>query len=96
MRCAVSVRLPILQIRNLSKIDYATIRCTDSVTSLPNRALFLDRMNRVIQSPKGDGNTVVSLVLFDLDRFRAVNESLGHAVGDMLLAAIARRVELLV
>ena len=68
----------------------------DSVTSLPNRALFLDRMNRVIQSAKGDGNTVVSLVLFDLDRFRAVNESLGHAVGDMLLAAIARRVELLV
>ncbi|MBV1886078.1 MAG: EAL domain-containing protein [Parvibaculaceae bacterium] len=68
----------------------------DGVTSLPNRALFLDRMDRAIQSAKGNNGAKVNLVLFDLDRFRAVNESLGHAVGDMLLAAIARRVELLV
>ena len=68
----------------------------DKVTGLPNRALFLDRMERAIQSSKGNDGAKVSLVLFDLDRFRAVNESLGHAVGDMLLAAIARRVELLV
>lgn len=68
----------------------------DGVTGLPNRALFLDRMERVIQSPGKDENTRIGLVLFDLDRFRAVNESLGHAVGDMLLAAVARRVEMLV
>ncbi len=60
----------------------------DSLTGLANRSLFLDRLQ---QSLSGPGEHEVSVLFIDLDRFKAVNDTLGHGVGDELLAEVARR-----
>jgi len=63
----------------------------DRLTQLPNRALFLDRLeHRLQRSRRGDASPFTVLFL-DLDRFKVVNDSLGHPVGDQLLVELARR-----
>ena len=62
----------------------------DPVTGLPNRALFLKILNRVLAS-RGTTCDPTSVLFIDLDRFKAVNDSLGHDAGDQLLALVARR-----
>ncbi len=62
----------------------------DSITGLPNRTLFTDRAQQALQmSQRLDGPS--SLLLLDLDRFKTVNDSLGHAAGDEVLREVARR-----
>ncbi len=64
----------------------------DALTNLPNRLLFNDRLNQAIsQAYRYDH--MVALMFIDLDRFKQVNDSLGHDVGDLLLQAVARRLE---
>ena len=62
----------------------------DPLTGLPNRVTFHDRLLRDLARAKRR-KEVVGVVLIDLDRFKEVNDTLGHAVGDRLLLAVARR-----
>ena len=62
----------------------------DSLTGLPNRALFLDRLEQTLTACKRHGGQGAILFL-DLDRFKEINDSQGHAVGDMALVEVARR-----
>jgi diguanylate cyclase (GGDEF)-like protein/PAS domain S-box-containing protein len=64
----------------------------DSLTGLPNRALFLDRLEHTLASARRNGGRGAILFL-DLDRFKEINDSQGHAIGDMALAEVARRLQ---
>lgn len=63
----------------------------DPVTGLPNRALFLDRCAHSLTWVRPDDDDPVAVILVDLVRFTLVNETLGHAVGDRLLAQVGQR-----
>ena len=63
----------------------------DSVTGLPNRVLLVDRVRFALASVRTGEDVPLALVIIDLDRFKLVNESLGHAAGDHLLRAVGMR-----
>ncbi len=63
----------------------------DNLTGLPNRELFLDRLEAVLGFAKADAAIRPTVMVIDLDRFKQVNDSVGMAVGDSILLTLARR-----
>lgn len=63
----------------------------DSLTGLPNRVLFLDRLNQAMGRQKRRDQYLFAVLMIDLDSFKRVNDSLGHQAGDILLQEVAQR-----
>ena len=65
----------------------------DGLTNLPNRALFIDRLQQALTLSKRHSNYKFAVLLIDIDEFKIVNDSLGHSAGDELLIQIGRRLK---
>ena len=63
----------------------------DTLTGLPNRALFMDRLQMALGHNKRNKDHLFAILFLDLDRFKNINDSFGHLIGDELLVLVARR-----
>ncbi|ODR84971.1 EAL domain-containing protein [Shewanella xiamenensis] len=78
--------------RKKAEEDLRFLASFDTLTGLPNRTLFQDRLNHAI-SQAHRSNNIVALLFLDLDRFKHINDSMGHHIGDLLLKAVAHRLQ---
>ena len=76
-----------------SQTDITEGKVVDALTDLPNRILFMDRLEHAIERSRRRKGFLFAVLLLDLDRFTIINDSLGHKVGDQLLVAVARKLE---
>ncbi len=65
----------------------------DTLTNLPNRALFMEHLNMALKRAKRRDDYYFAVLYLDIDRFKLVNDSLGHSVGDQLIKAFANRIK---
>lgn len=65
----------------------------DTLTRLPNRALWMERAGAALAAARRHAEDVLAVLFLDIDQFKTVNDSLGHGVGDQLLAEVARRLQ---
>ncbi|MEV0900276.1 EAL domain-containing protein [Actinoplanes sp. NPDC049802] len=89
--CGVVVTLRDVTARRGLESDLTHQAFHDALTGLANRVLFKDRLEQAFCVAERDGATL-GVLLVDLDDFKEVNDTLGHAVGDQLLLAVARRI----
>lgn len=74
--------------------EFEEMAFTDSLTGIPNRALLFDRLKQITLFAKRDkSQSEFMLMMLDLNKFKAVNDELGHHVGDLLLIAVAERLQ---
>src|SRR4029079_2815310 len=76
-----------------SQTDITRGKGADPLTSLPNRVMFMDALKATVEAARHKPDACYAVLFLDLDRFKVINDSLGHLVGDELLIAIARRLE---
>lgn len=81
------------RVRDREKLEL--LRQRDNLTGLPNRASFMKRLDETLKTA-GESGKSAALILLNLDRFRIVNDGLGHEAGDILLTRIAQRLLLLI
>jgi len=74
--------------------EFEEMAFTDSLTGIPNRALLFDRLKQITLFAQRDkSQSEFMLMMLDLNKFKAVNDELGHHVGDLLLIAVAERLQ---
>ncbi|MGX9462220.1 EAL domain-containing protein [Shewanella sp. A14] len=78
--------------RKKAEEDLRVLANFDPLTGLPNRTLFQDRLNQAVTKAHR-AESIVALLFLDLDRFKHINDSMGHHVGDLLLKAVAHRLQ---
>nr|WP_244325679.1 EAL domain-containing protein [Shewanella aestuarii] len=78
--------------RKKAEEDLRVLANFDPLTGLPNRTLFQDRLNHAITKAHRN-QQIVALLFLDLDRFKLINDSMGHHIGDLLLKAVSSRLQ---
>ncbi|GAC1416644.1 MAG: hypothetical protein NVSMB64_26810 [Candidatus Velthaea sp.] len=89
--CLIGVGLDASEQRRAQeKLEFAALH--DPLTGLGNRTMLSDRLRHSVQAASRKSNAVVAVLYFDLDRFKRVNDTLGHIAGDALLVAVGKRI----
>ena len=76
-----------------SQTDITENRVSDPLTGLPNRILFAEKLSRSLDRSRRECDFLFAVLFLDLDRFKVINDSLGHLAGDQLLISIAQRLK---
>jgi diguanylate cyclase (GGDEF)-like protein/PAS domain S-box-containing protein len=77
--------------RTEERLSYDALH--DALTGLPNRVLFMDRLSQRLEYTKRHPENLFAVLFVDLDRFKVINDSLGHLVGDKFLVSVARQLQ---
>lgn len=90
--CGTTVVFRDITTRRANEARIQQLAYYDALTGLPNRTLFIDRLEQEIKKSYRN-NSHMSLMFIDLDRFKEINDTLGHYIGDQLLVEVAKRLK---